>query len=80
MVGGASACLSRDDGLELPDMFSLYAPNSQPSSRGRGLPVSYVIWATYAAHYITRATKDGKTWLEVKNDSFECYSRRRRNL
>ena len=60
---------------KFPNMFMLYGPNSQPLSGGTGLPVWYVIWASYAAQCITRALREGKTRVDVKLDAYERYNK-----
>jgi len=60
---------------KFPNMFMLYGPNSQPLSGGTGLPVWYVIWASYAAQCITRALQEGKTRVDVKLEAYERYNK-----
>jgi 4-hydroxyacetophenone monooxygenase len=57
-----------------PNMFMLYGPNSQPLSGGTGLPVWYVIWASYAAQLIVRMVEEGKTRVDVKESAYLRYN------
>lgn len=60
---------------EMPNMFMLYGPNSQPLSGGTGLPIWYVIWSAYAATCMIKTIEEGKTTVEVKRDAYERYNK-----
>lgn len=57
-----------------PNMFMIYGPNSQPLSGGTGLPVWYVIWASYAAKCIVKMLETGNSRVDVKEEAYERYN------
>lgn len=57
-----------------PNMFMLYGPNSQPLSGGTGLPVWYVVWASYAAQCIRKMLETGSTRIDVTQEAYEEYN------
>lgn len=58
-----------------PNMFMIYGPNSQPLSGGTGLPVWYVVWASYAAQCITRMLREGASRIDVTEEAYEEYNK-----
>jgi 4-hydroxyacetophenone monooxygenase len=58
-----------------PNMFMLYGPNSQPVSGGTGLPVWYVVWASYVAKCLTRMLETGASTVEVTQEAFEAINK-----
>lgn len=59
---------------EMPNMFMLYGPNSQPLSGGTGLPIWYVIWSAYAANCMIKTIEEGKKTVEVKHEAYQRYN------
>lgn len=58
-----------------PNFFMLYGPNSQPVSGGTGLPIWYVVWASYIGQQIVRMIEHGNAKVEVTRAAFEQYNK-----
>ncbi len=59
-----------------PNLFTLYGPNSQPTSGGISLPSWFQIWAAYIAQCLEKLIEDGHSSVEVSEAAFEAHNQK----
>lgn len=57
-----------------PNLFTLYGPNSQPTSGGISLPSWFQIWAAYIAQCLTKLIEDGHSSVAVSESAFKAHN------
>tara|TARA_B110000444_G_scaffold257290_1_gene295396 strand:- start:126 stop:2006 length:1881 start_codon:yes stop_codon:yes gene_type:complete len=57
-----------------PNLFTLYGPNSQPTSGGIALPSWFQIWASYIAQCLEKLVEEGCSSVEVSETAFKDHN------
>jgi len=58
-----------------PNLFTMYGPNSQPTSGGISLPSWFQVWASYIGQCLTRMIEQESANIEVSQSAFEAHNK-----